>query len=69
MPNPYGEGGVRQGNTNQSFKTLARSEAKKEQGRKDAGNVSARKEVDDAFRANFERLKAGRVARRAAGNS
>ena len=44
--------------------------AKKEQSRKDAETVlAARKKADDAFRANFERLKAGRVARKAAGKS
>ena len=43
-------------------------EAKKEQSRKDAEKVlAARKKADDAFRANFERLKAERLARQAAG--
>ena len=43
--------------------------AKKEQSRKDAETVlAARKKADDAFRANFERLKAERLAREAAGN-
>jgi hypothetical protein len=43
--------------------------AKKEQSRKDAQTVlAARKKADDAFRANFERLRAERLAREAAGN-
>ena len=43
--------------------------AKKEQSCKDAETVlAARKKADDAFRANFERLKAERLAREAAGN-
>ena len=43
-------------------------EAKNEQSRKDAGNVlAARKEADDAFLDNLERLKAERLARKAAG--
>lgn len=43
--------------------------AKKEQSRKDAETVlAARKKADDAFRANFERLKTERLAREAAGN-
>jgi hypothetical protein len=42
--------------------------AKKEQSRKDAETVlTARKKADDAFRANFERLKAELLAREAAG--
>jgi hypothetical protein len=50
--------------------TKEEREAKKEQSRKDAERVlAARKKADDAFRANFERLKAGRVARKAAGKS
>ena len=44
--------------------TKERREAKKEQSRKDA--LAARKKADDAFRANFERLKAERLAREAA---
>ncbi|MBR1272761.1 hypothetical protein JQ629_35325 [Bradyrhizobium sp. AUGA SZCCT0222] len=38
--------------------------AKKEKARWDAEqNLTARKKVDDAFRSNFERLKAERLAR------
>lgn len=38
--------------------------AKKEKARGDAEqNLAARKKVDDAFRSNFERLKAERLAR------
>ena len=38
--------------------------AKKEKARSDAEqNLTARKKVDDAFRSNFERLKAERLAR------
>ena len=38
--------------------------AKKEKARLDAEqNLTARKKVDDAFRSNFERLKAERLAR------
>jgi len=38
--------------------------AKKEKARWNAEqNLSARKKVDDAFRSNFERLKAERLAR------
>jgi hypothetical protein len=48
--------------------TRKEREAKKEQSRKDAESVlAARKKEDDAFRANFERLKAERLARQAAG--
>jgi hypothetical protein len=48
--------------------TKEEREAKKEQSRKDAESVlAARKKEDDAFRANFERLKAERLARQAAG--
>ena len=47
--------------------TKERREAKKEQSRKDADEaLAARKKADDAFRANFERLKAERLAREAA---
>ena len=50
--------------------TKEEREAKKEQSRKDAQReLAARKKADDAFRANFERLKAERLAREAAGNS
>jgi hypothetical protein len=50
--------------------TKEEREAKKEQSRKDAQReLAARKKADDAFRANFERLKAERLARAAAGNS
>ena len=50
--------------------TKEEREAKKEQSRKDAESVlAARKKEDDAFRANFERLKAERLARQAAGKS
>jgi hypothetical protein len=50
--------------------TKEEREAKKEQSRKDAERVlAARKKADDAFRANFERLKAERLARQAAGKS
>jgi hypothetical protein len=39
-------------------------EAKKEKARSEAEqNITARKRLDDAFRANFERLKAERLAR------
>jgi hypothetical protein len=48
--------------------TKEEREAKKELARKDAGKaLIARKKADDAFRANFERLKAERRAREAAG--
>ncbi|MEH2527853.1 MULTISPECIES: hypothetical protein [unclassified Bradyrhizobium] len=47
--------------------TKEEREAKKEQARKDAEEaLIARKKADDAFRANFERLKAERRAREAA---
>jgi hypothetical protein len=47
--------------------TKEEREAKKEQARKDAEKaLAARKKEDDAFRANFERLKAERLAREAA---
>jgi hypothetical protein len=47
--------------------TKKEREAKKEQIRKDAEMaLAARKKADDAFRANFERLKAERLAREAA---
>ena len=47
--------------------TKEQREAKKEQSRKDADEaLAARKKADDAFRANFERLKAERLAREAA---
>ncbi|MEH2498017.1 outer membrane protein TolC [Bradyrhizobium sp. AZCC 1678] len=47
--------------------TKEEREAKKEQARKDAEKaLIARKKADDAFRANFERLKAERRAREAA---
>jgi hypothetical protein len=47
--------------------TMEEREAKKERARKDAQKVlAARKKEDDAFRANFERLKAERLAREAA---
>ena len=47
--------------------TKQEREAKKEQARKDAEKaLIARKKADDAFRANFERLKAERLAREAA---
>jgi hypothetical protein len=50
--------------------TKEEREAKKEQSRKDAESVLAeRKKENDAFRANFERLKAERLARQAAGKS
>jgi hypothetical protein len=50
--------------------TRKEREAKKEQSRKDAESVLAeRKKENDAFRANFERLKAERLARQAAGKS
>ena len=46
--------------------TKQEREAKKEQARKDAEKaLIARKKADDAFRANFERLKAERLAREA----
>jgi hypothetical protein len=46
--------------------TKEEREAKKEQARKDAEKaLIARKKADDAFRANFERLKAERRAREA----
>ncbi|MBT1512579.1 hypothetical protein KIP88_18920 [Bradyrhizobium sp. SRL28] len=44
--------------------TKEEREAKKEQARKDAEKaLIARKKADEAFRANFERLKAERRAR------
>jgi len=47
--------------------TKQEREARKEQARKDAEiAMMARKKADDAFRANFERLKAERAAREAA---
>ena len=47
--------------------TKEEREAKKEQTRRDAEKaLIARKKADDAFRANFERLKAERRAREAA---
>jgi hypothetical protein len=47
--------------------TKEEREAKKAQARKDAEKaLIARKKADDAFRANFERLKAERLAREAA---
>jgi hypothetical protein len=47
--------------------TKEEREAKKEQARKDAEKeLAARKKADDAFRANFERLKAERLARESA---
>jgi hypothetical protein len=50
--------------------TKEEREAKKEQSRKDAESVlAARKKEADAFRANFERLKAERLARQGAGKS
>ena len=48
--------------------TKEEREARKAQARKDAEKaLIARKKADDAFRANFERLKAERLAREAAG--
>jgi hypothetical protein len=56
-------------NREKRLPTKEEREAKKEQNRKDAEMVpAARKKADDAFRANFERLKAERLAREAAGN-
>ena len=50
--------------------TKEEREAKKERARKDAEKaLIARKKEDDAFRANYERLKAERLARQAAGTS
>jgi outer membrane protein TolC len=47
--------------------TKEEREAKKEQARKDAEKaLIARKKADEAFRANFERLKAERRARESA---
>ena len=44
--------------------TKEEREAKKAKARRDAEqNIIARKKSDDAFRANFERLKAERLAR------
>ena len=44
--------------------TKEEREAKKERARRDAEqNLIARKKAEDGFRANFERLKAERVAR------
>jgi hypothetical protein len=44
--------------------TKEEREAKKEKARQEAEKVTAeRKKEDDAFRANFERLKAERLAR------
>jgi hypothetical protein len=46
--------------------TKEEREAKKERSRKDAETaLAARKKADEAFRANFERLKAERLAREA----
>lgn len=46
--------------------TKQEREARKAQARKDADEaLIARKKADDAFRANFERLKAERLAREA----
>jgi hypothetical protein len=46
--------------------TKEEREAKKERARQDAEKaLVARKKQDDAFRANFERLKAERLAREA----
>jgi hypothetical protein len=51
-------------NREKRLPTKEEREAKKEQNRKDAEMVlAARKKADDAFRANFERLKAERLAR------
>ena len=50
--------------------TKQEREAKKAQAREDAEQaLIARKKADDAFRANFERLKAERLAREAAETS
>lgn len=50
--------------------TKEQREAKKEKSRRDAEvALAARKKQDDAFRANFERLKAERLAREAAGTT
>ena len=50
--------------------TKEEREAKKEQARKDAElALAARKKEDAAFRANFERLKAERLARESAESS
>ena len=50
--------------------TKEEREARKAQARKDAEKaLIARKKADDAFRANFERLKAERLAREAAGTN
>ena len=47
--------------------TKEEREAKKERARKEAEIVlAARKKEDDAFRANFQRLKAERLARESA---
>ena len=47
--------------------TKEEREAKKEKARWDAEkNLAARKQADDAFRANFEKLRAERLAREAA---
>jgi hypothetical protein len=47
--------------------TKEEREAKKERARQEAVKaMAARKKQDDAFRANFERLKAERLAREAA---
>ena len=47
--------------------TKQEREARKAQARKEAEQAMiARKKADDAFRANFERLKAERLAREAA---
>jgi len=47
--------------------TKEEREAKKERARQDAVKaLAARKKDDDAFRANFQRLKAERLAREAA---
>ena len=47
--------------------TREEREAKKERARKDAEKaLAAHNKEDDAFRANFERLKAERLAREAA---
>jgi len=50
--------------------TKQEREARKAQARQDAEQaLIARKKADDAFRANFERLKAERLAREAAESS
>ncbi|CAN7453623.1 hypothetical protein LJR220_004094 [Bradyrhizobium sp. LjRoot220] len=50
--------------------TKEEREAKKARAREDAEKaLVARKQADDAFRANFERLKAERLARETAGTN